>query len=254
MQKLSVIIPTYNCANILKEALDSVSWAWEIIVVDMGSTDGTIELSKSYGAKLFKRIPKNGNFDQNRKFGMEHAKGDWLLKLDSDEVLSKALQKELQVFLSNGDKSHFDGFNFYNRLFWFGKQIKHGCAKPKSHELRLVRKNKWCYEPFCFHQGIRVEGQIGFFTNYYDHYNYRTVTEFIRKTNNYTSLDATVLAESTKYGLVRSVLFPFATFFRLYFFQKGFMDGRIGFISSYLFAIYNSVLKTKIIEQHTISA
>ncbi len=250
MSKISVVIPTYNSEDLLGRCLSSIKWANEIIVIDMGSTDKTVEIAKKFGAKIYKRIPLNGNFDLNRKYGMQLCKGDWILKLDSDEVLSSELQDEIKTFLKNDTKEKANGFYFYNRLFWFGLQIKHGCVKPKSHELRLVRNGHWQYEPFCFHQLITVNGKVGFFKNYYDHYNYRTVSEFIQKTNNYTSLDSKIIASAKRYGFTQSIFFPFATFFRLYFFQKGFIDGNIGFISSFLFSFYNFVLKTKVWEQH----
>lgn len=250
-KKLSVVVPTYNCAQKLEKCLNSVSWAHEIIIVDMGSIDNTREVAENYGARVFVRLPKDGNFDWNRKFGMNLATGDWILKIDSDEVLSTALQEEIKKFLRSQDEGSLDGFNLYNRLFWFGKQIKHGCVKPKSHELRLVRNHKWQYNPYRYHQLLTVTGKVGFFKNNYDHYNYDSVSEFVEKTNKYTNLDSRILASERKTNNWIAV-FPFGTFLKLFIWRGGILDRSIGFTSSFLFAMYNFILRVKIWERQKV--
>lgn len=242
---LSVVIPTFNCAAGLRKALESVKWAEEIIVVDMGSTDKTLEIAKKYGAKIFKKIPRDGNFDQNRLFGMKEATGDWILKLDSDEILSRNLQKEIQEFLEK-DNGKFSGINLRNNIFMLGQQIRHGFVKKDSLELRLVRKGKWQYNPFRFHQQITVIGQIGFLKNPYNHYNFSTISEFILKMNRYTTIDAKYFRN--KIFIFGVILAPIKTFFKLFFWQGGFLDGEVGFIVCCLYALYNLVEKIKVWE------
>lgn len=250
---ITAVIPTYNCFSQLSRCLQSIEWADEIITVDMNSSDRTRDLAKSFGAKIFIKIPRDNNFDLNRKFGMKIAKRDWVLKLDSDETLSFALQEEIYKFLQTKDDPQFNGYNFYNRLFWFGKQIRHGIAKPESHELRLVRNGKWHYDPYRYHQLVTVEGKVGFFKNYYDHYNYESVSEFFEKTNKYTNLDAKIIASTRHVNLLRITLFPLGSFFKLFFFQKGFLDGEIGLISCFLFSMYNLIEKIKIWENQKLA-
>lgn len=247
---LSVVIPAYNCACELKKCLRSIQWADEIIVVDMRSTDGTRELARKYGAKVYVRIPKEGNFDQNRRFGMEKAWGDWILKLDSDEELSLEMQEELKAFLSQPDDKEYGGYNLYNRIFMFGYRVKHGPVKPGSHELRLVRNGRWHYEPYRFHQLITVDGKVGFLNNYYSHYNFKTVSQFINKMNKYTSLDARYYPK--RISLLMVILAPIKTFLKLFFRQMGFLDSRVGFVVCMLFATYSLVEKTKIWEQQNL--
>ena len=243
--KLSVVIPTLNCAPGLKNTLESVKWSNEIIVVDMGSIDETLAIAKKHGAKIYKQIPKEGNFDQNRLFGMEKATGDWILKLDSDEILSEKLQEEIKEFLQN-DNRRFNGLNLRNNIFMLGRQVEHGFVKPNSHELRLVRKGKWHYNPYRFHQQITVDGKVGFLKNSYDHYNFSTTFEFIVKMNHYTTVDAKYVKNKISY---MSVIFaPLKTFFKLFFLQSGFRDGKIGFIVCSLYALYNPVEKIKVWE------
>ncbi len=247
-QTISVVIPVFNCGKPLLNALASVKWANEIIIVDMFSTDDTIKVYKKYNAKIYKRSPKNGNFDENRKFGMEKASGDWILKLDSDEVLSSLLQKEIQDFLSGEDNKEINGYHFYNKIFMFGKEVKHGFVKPGSNELRLFRNGKWHYDPYRFHQQITVDGAAEFFKNVYYHYNYANVSEFIEKTNKYTSLDAKILAKEITISPFEIFISPVKTFIKLFIFQLGFLDGTFGIETCMLFSLYYLIEKIKIWE------
>lgn len=243
---ISVVIPTYNSAKNLRKCIKSVQWADEIILVDMQSTDKTTEIGKKFRTKIFERLPKNGNFDLNRKFGMEQAKGEWILKLDSDEVLSEKLQMEIQKLLKKRSVRE-SGFNLYNRIFMFGQQVKHGPVKLNSHELRLFRKSKWNYNPYRYHQQITVSGPTGFLNGYYDHYNFDTIRSFLVKTNKYTSLDAKHYLKEIN-GKT-AILAPIKSFFKLFFFQLGFLDGKLGIATCLLYSIYNLIEKVKIWEE-----
>lgn len=244
---ISVVIPTLNCAKNLSQALNSVKWADEKIVVDMGSVDGTIDVAKKFGAKIFLRKPENNNFDNNRLYGMKIAKGDWILKLDSDEILSDALQTEIKNFLQSNNQN-LSGINFLNNIFFFGKELKHGPVKNNSHEMRMFRQGTWKYFPTRYHQQIIVGGETGNFKNYYNHYNYSSVSQFIEKTNKYTDFDSKILSSMARLSIVKVSLAPLKTFSKLYFWQKGFLDGKLGFIVCFLFAFYNLIEKVKIWE------
>lgn len=244
---ISIVVPTLNCASLLNDCLESAKWADEIIVVDMGSSDDTLVVAAKYKAKIFKRIPPKGNFDLNRKFGMEKASSDWILKLDSDEMLEKPLQEEIKKFL-NRDGGSLNGLNLFNKFFMFGKQVKHGFAYSGSHELRMVRNGKWTYEPYRLHQQINVEGEVGFLKGYYDHFNYRTVSEFITKMNKYTDFDASYLLPHVKtdnFSILSS--FP-KSFFKFYILNRGFLDGVVGLGSCLLFSLYYLVERIKVWE------
>lgn len=245
---LSVVIPTYNCDLILAQCLESIKWADKILIVDMGSTDGTLKIAKKYHAGIYKRVPKDGNFDTNRKYGMEKATSDWILKLDSDEILEVTLQEEIKKFLSSGDDGTINGFNLYNKFFMFGKQVKHGFAHKDSHELRLVRNGSWSYDPYRFHQQIKVKGKVGFMKGYYDHYNYRTISEFLTKMNRYTDFDAPHLVKEVKTDFFDILASLPKSFFKFYILQAGFLDDLIGVASCFLFSFYYLVERIKVWE------
>lgn len=249
MESLSVVIPVYNVQKSIKRCLNSVEWANEIIVVDMGSDDDTVKICKKYGAKIFKRIPKDGNFDQNRKFGMERAKSDWVLKLDSDEELSSQLQEEIKENLLSGFPKNINGYRIYNHIFMFGKEIKRGPVKKNSNELRLFRNRKWHYDPYRFHQEISVEGKIEYMKSFYFHYNYDSVSQFIEKTNRYTDLDSKELYKKRMtYGLDAVILAPIKTFAKLFVLQQGFLEGATGIEVCFLYSLYNLIEKMKVYE------
>lgn len=247
---LSVVIPTFNCGSILLKCLESVKWANEIIVVDMGSTDNTLNIVKKYTTKIFlQKLPKDENFDWNRLYGMRRAKNEWLLKLDSDEELSFELQRELILFTTKKQQENIGGMWLRNRIFFFGKRIKHGPVKADSMELRLFRRGRWKYNPLRYHQQVYVDGKTIISRGYYNHFNYRSVREFLEKTNKYTELDSEVLKTCRKFKLAELFLnFP-AIFIKLYIFQKGLLDRRLGIIVCWLYAFYYFVEKLKIIEK-----
>lgn len=247
LASLSVVIPTFNCAEKLERALESVKWAHEIIVVDMGSVDTTLSVAKKFNAKIFNRIPDNGNFDQNRKYGMEKASSEWIMKLDSDEEVTPELTEQIKHFLVD-DKKIFNGIYLYNKIVIFGHEVKHGFVKRGSNELRIVRNGFWKYDPYKFHQQISVTGQTTFLEGKYVHYNFYDVSEFIEKTNKYTTLDAKIMARKNHISVFDIFFAPFKSFIKLFILQIGFLDGLIGFELSFLFASYNLIEKIKIRE------
>ena len=126
MKRISAVIPTYNVGKIIRDCLETLKWVDEIIIVDMGSKDKTLKICKEYKTRTIKNIPSEFNFDINRKIGMLKAKGDWILKIDSDERLLPALQEEIQSFLKEEQADDVHGYNLYCRLFIFNKETKYG--------------------------------------------------------------------------------------------------------------------------------
>lgn len=250
--KLSVIIPVLNVEDILADCLETINWADEIICIDMNSRDATRKVCKKYNVKVLKNIPKGGNFDLNRQLGMEIAKNEWILKIDSDDRLTKKLQLEIKKIVKSKEKTA-DGYKLYNKLFFFNKEIKHGIKTPKSHELRLFKKNKFIYKPIKFHQLIHVKDKTDYLKGEYLHFNSQSIYHFIKKTNIYTNLDSKKDYKFRKNVDFKHTIFsPFLTFIRLFLFRKGFLDGTYGLIVNTLYSIYNYIYKIKIWEKRKI--
>lgn len=248
-QRLSVVIPVFNVGQILRDCLETVKWADEVVCVDMGSTDKTVDICKAYNnVKIIRNIPPNRNFDSNRKLGMENTTGNWILKIDSDDRLTKLLQDSVRNAVENNEK--IDGYKIYNKVFFFNKEIKHGWKRHDSHELRLFRGNKWIYNPFKFHQLIRVKGETTFLKGEYLHFNTQSVAEFIKKANFYTDVDADkdfLIRKDVTF--LHAIISPLYIFAKLFFLRRGFLDGVYGLIVSSLYSIYNFIYKIKIWEK-----
>lgn len=250
MKKLSVVIPVFNSENYIKDCLKTIRWADEIISVDRGSSDDTVNICMQFGARVIRNVPPCNNFDINRRIGMLAAKGDWILKLDSDERLTKQLQLSIQNVLK--ESNDFAGFNFHNRIFYFNQEIKHGFKGDKHFELRLFKRDKWFYNPFKFHQEIKVTGKIGFLRGNYLHFNSQSIKGFIDKTNKYTDLDANKdYKKRSDINFFHSLISPVYYFFKRFVIYKGFLDKTHGLIVCLLYSIYNFAYKIKIWENRS---
>ena len=244
-KRLSVVIPVFNVEDIIKDCLKSIKWADEILCIDMGSNDKTMDICKSYDAVVRKNVPRNGNFDINRKIGLQIARGEWILKIDSDDRLTKKLQRAIKKVLQTSS-SAYNGYKLFNKVFFFNKEIKHGIKNKKSHELRLFKRNKWQYKPFKFHELIKVKGKINFLQGEYLHFNSQSIKEFISKANLYTDLDSEKKYQSAQMGFLYTIISPIWKLFRLLIIQGGFLDGTHGLIVNTMYAIYNYIYKLKI--------
>lgn len=247
MTKLSVIIPTKNVAHLIKDCLESVAFADEVIVIDMASTDGTREICQNFPrVKFFSNVPDDGNFDKNRRLGFEKAQGPWLLKLDSDERLSQELQKELSNFLKTEELQKACGYYFKVKLYVFGKFITRGIP---SKEIRLFKKGHFEFNPEKFHQQIKIKGRTGTFKNYYLHFNHRSIYEWLEKMNHYTENDLkAALGKGAKSPLWKMIFVPVYVFFLSYLIRLGFLEGFHGFLIAALLAYYSFIEKAKLWE------
>ena len=232
---LSVVLITHNEeANIgrtLRSAASLVGGgAGEIIVVDSGSTDRTVEIARSLGANVFQEDWKGFATQKNSAIGK--AAGNWILSLDADEELSPEAQHFVQQFLSR-PSSQPDGVLFSRRNYFLGRWIRHGGFYPDK-KLRLFRKghgrfeNRLVHEDLALAPGASIEdpGNIDLI-----HHAYPTIASYIEHMNRYSSLGAQMAAEKgRRSGPVDLVLRPIATFLYNYFFRLGFLDGREGFL------------------------
>ncbi len=226
--KLSVIIPTLNEEVDLLRTLNSVKFADEILVLDSGSTDKTVYLAKKSGAKVIHHNFKN--FSNTRNFADKRARGDWILSIEADVVVSKSLAQEIISSISSPKADCY----FLGRInYIWGKPITVADWGPKDDcHIRLYKKNsgKWqsqVHEQFVPHPS----STIAKLKNYLTHYNYKTISEFIDKTNSYSDL-------AVKNNLKTNYLSPFIDFFKRYFYKQGFRAGYRGLFLSYLQAVY----------------
>lgn len=218
---LSAVILAKNEEGNIKQAIESVRFADEIIVVDDFSVDGTVNLAKRLGAKVFRRH-LNGNFAEQRNYGLQKTHGEWILFLDSDEQLTPKLKQRI---LSLNDP--YDGFYLFRKNYFLGKPV------GRDRILRLAKSGsgKWAR---AVHEKWKVKGKIGKLGGEIIHKE-GTLRQVIAKTNLYSTIHARENAREGKTSnLLKIVLFPKAKFVQNVLTGKGFVFGIIHSFHSYL--------------------
>jgi glycosyltransferase involved in cell wall biosynthesis len=245
--KLSVAIITLNEEQNLARTLASVQFADEIIVVDSGSTDRTLEIAASFKAKLFLE-PWRG-FASQKNFAIERCTGTWILSLDADEALTPELQTEIRALL-RGDPAA-DAYMLRRRNLFLGRWIRYGGYYPDA-KLRLFRRHAANFAPPArftdrpVHETIAVDGDVETLSNDLIHHAYPTIESYIDSLNRYSTLGAQIVIEKGRISRSHIALYynillvPAFTFIGNYIFRLGFLDGREGFLLHLYHATYTS--------------
>lgn len=234
---LSVIILTHNSARTIADTLASVHFADEIIVVDDNSTDETSVIVKKNPAVRFVPHQLKDDFAAQRNFGLQLAKHEWVLYIDSDEVVPQDLAQEIIVSM---DTSDFSGFRLRRHDVLWGHQLKHG-EIGHVRLLRLARRTAGTWvRPV--HEEWRIQGTVGDLSYPLLHYPHQTVSEFITEINTYTTRNARYMIEAgEKIYAWQIPVYPLAKFIRNYILRFGFKDGTPGILVA-LFMSYHSFL------------
>jgi glycosyltransferase involved in cell wall biosynthesis len=244
MPLLSAAIVTFNEEENLARTLASVAWADQILVVDSGSTDRTVEIARSINATVLER-PWPG-FAAQKNFALSQCTGDWILSLDADEELSPELQQQIRQTLSS--QPIVDAFFLKRRNLFLGRWIRHGGFYPDP-KLRLFRRALPAlpqFESRPVHEIIRFSGPTATLDGDLLHHAYPTLSSYIEHMDRYSSLGAALLVERGRTSanlltfFARIVIFPMLGFKWNYVFRLGFLDGREGFLLNLYHAAYSS--------------
>ena len=210
----------------MRECLESVAWADEILMADSGSTDGTIAIGRDQGARVIEREYVNSADFKN--WAIPQAIHEWVLVIDSDERCTPELRDEILKVLQ---RPAHDGYRIRRRSFFLGREIKHA-GWDTDDPLRLFRRDISRYEPRHVHADVIVEtGKVGRLRAKFLHYTYDSVTQYLRKMNRYATWSALDLkARGKRPSVVNLVLRPWIRFIKMYFIRAGFMDGRAGLV------------------------
>lgn len=240
--KISIALITLNEEANLPRTLASVQplvrdGQGDVIVVDSGSVDRTLEIARSYGAKVFSE-PWKG-FAAQKNSAMEKAAGDWVLQLDADEVLEPELADEIRIAMNATET--LVGYWIPRKNFFLGRWIKHGGFYPDP-KLRLVRRGAGKFEEYGAHPTIKVNGSTRRLKHALIHNAYPTLRGYIDHMNSYSSSGAEVAIEkgNSGFNLLNIVVRPKLTFVYNYIFRLGFLDGREGFLLHLYHAVYVS--------------
>lgn len=239
MAKISVVLATYNEEKNLPDCLESVKdLADEITIVDGTSTDSTVEIAKSFGAKveIVRNLP---NFHINKQKAIDMATCDWILQLDADERVSDALSSEIKSTISDSDKNGY----WMPRKNWFlGRFLTKGGQYP-DYTLRLYRKGKGRLPQKDVHEQAIVDGDVGYLKNPLIHMADPEFGRYFKRWQRYTSFIARQLKEEgiKWYNPIVAIKYLFILpawwFLLTYIRHKGFVDSWQGFVFSFFSAL-----------------
>jgi len=224
--KLSVIIIAKNAENFLANCIESVNFADEIIVVDNNSTDKTLDMAKRLRAKVVQTDSKN--FSELRNIGLEKAKGEWVLFVDTDERVSKELKANIQSIINHLPTEN--AYKLFRQNFYFGNY-----PWPKIEKLeRLFKKSAikgWYGE---LHESPKIEGETGELNGLLLHYTHRDLSSMVNKTIEWSDKEARLRLDSNhpKMTLWRFPRVMLTAFWDSYVLQQGWKVGTVGLIES----------------------
>lgn len=249
MSRLSVAIITYNEEEEIKDCLESVKWADEIVVVDSFSTDKTLDICRQYTNKVFQH--EWSGYSNQKNYAINVTTNPWILILDADERVSERLTKEIKEIL---DKDlGVDGYYIPRKSYFLGRWIRYGGWYP-DYSIRLFRKDKGRFEQREVHESVRINGKTAKLKNHLEHYTYRNLSEYIQRMDRYSTLAAMEMVGEGRRSGPRNILFrPILTFFRMYILKQGFREGIYGLLISVLYSYYTFLKYVKLWEMRKIS-
>jgi glycosyltransferase involved in cell wall biosynthesis len=238
---ISAVILTHNSEASIKRTLESLLWCGERVVIDDFSTDKTITFAKSVKTKIYQRH-LDEDFAAQRNFGLEKVKEGWVLFVDSDEVVSTKLQKEIiEVTKSRG----INGYYIKRLDYLFGKGLRHG-ETGRVRLLRLAQKSKgkWSRP---IHEVWEVQGVLGELMNPLYHFPHPDVAQFLSDINTYSTINAKYLyATHVRTSFMAILLYPKAKFFVNYIWFRGFLDGTAGIVLAIMMSFHSFLTRAKL--------
>jgi glycosyltransferase involved in cell wall biosynthesis len=234
VSKVSVTVITRNEASHLAAALESVSWADEIVVVDSESTDETVAIARRFTERVVVRAWP-GYVDQ-KNYAASLAEHDWILSLDADERVTPALADHIRAALQV--PSSRVAFRFPRVSWHLGRWIRTTDWYP-DHQLRLYDRRHARWTGQYVHEGVSVDGAVGDLAGELEHFPYQSISDHLETIDRYTSHAARQMHESgRRTGLLQCLAYPRLTFIRNYIVRGGFRDGIPGLIISAMNAFY----------------
>jgi len=256
--KITATVITLNEEANIQRALDSLAWADEIIVVDSGSTDRTVEIARRFTDKV---IIKNWpGYSAQKNFAAEQARNDWIFSLDADEELSLRLISAITSLKEPADVGqaaslsspsadpNVAGYEMPRLCRYMGRWIKHSGWYP-DYKLRLYNRKAGCWKGDFVHESVRINGNVRRLEGNLLHYTVRSASEHHQRMDRYTTLAAEEMHKSGKRASSVSLLVsPVASFFRSYIIRLGFLDGIPGVAIAYFAAHYAFLKQVKLWE------
>jgi glycosyltransferase involved in cell wall biosynthesis len=240
---VSAVVLTYNSDRTLGRVLASLQFCSEIVIVDSGSTDATLQIAERYDCKIFNRDFRG--FGDQKNFAVEQASHDWVFVVDSDEVVSEKLMHEIYHEFKVRPLAA-DAYQMPVRLYFLGHPICYAGQQSKK-SIRLFDRKSAHFDQRLVHETVQVSGVTKTLHNPLKHHSYLSLDDYLVKMNRYTSLGAKELllkdTPSRKYKVYTSFV---AQFIKFYVLKLGFLDGYHGFLWCLLSSIYPVVKYAKL--------
>ena len=239
---ISVCVLTKNNEQLIRECLSRLAGFEEILVLDTGSTDQTLEIVASFpNARLFHQDGIR-HFGETRDFITSKAKNDWILHIDSDEFVSPELKGEIESMTLDPNTV----YEIYRRTFYRGK------ALPAFNDRirRFYNKNSTGWSPRAVHEVVEVRNgmTVGRLKSPVEHHSYHSVKQLVQKAQLYSSMYADQFHTTRKAGAWVGVFHGLWSFFRFYFLKGNILYGYEGFITSTVFSFMSFLKYVKVLE------
>jgi len=223
---LTVLVTTLDEAANIGACLESVAWAADRLVVDSGSTDGTVAIAERLGARVVTHEYESAARQKN--WALDLVQHPWVLILDADERVTPPLADAARAIVTSAGPH--DGYFLRRQSFFLGHPIRH-CGWERDRVLRLFRTGRGRYDDRMVHELLQLDGTAGELPAPLLHYTYRTFHDYLEKLDRYTQRGADDLRRAgRRASLLALLLHPPARFLRMYVLQRGFLDGIPGFL------------------------
>ncbi len=225
-EKITAVVTCFNVEDKIRRCLESLKWVDELIVVDSFSTDGTVAVAREYTDRLLQH--KYENYGAQHRWAVPQATHQWILVVDSDEWVETELAKEIQSLLENGPDCN--GYEILRRNIFLGHPIRY-CGWQRDTVVRFFHRDRHRYRDMQVHSDVEVEGPVGRLKGCLGHDSYRDLDDYFVRFNRFTRWAAVNSdRKGQKPSFVNLVFRPVFRFIRMYFFQRGFLDGTPGLI------------------------
>ena len=223
---VSVVMIVKNEAKIIRHCLGSASWADEIVVLDTGSEDNTVQICKDFGAKVFLQKTWEG-FGKARQTAVKYATNDWIFSLDADEYASNELIDEISHIRNNG--FNCSAYRIEVKSYYLGKRINY-CGWQNESHIRLFDRRRCTYSDAVVHESLILTGEVGRLKGIIHHHTYPTKDTHLTKMIRYGELGAIKLKSlGQSSNPLKALLRGAFTFIKMYILCLGFLDGAYGF-------------------------
>ena len=228
MLALSIIVIVKDAAKDIQRCLESVKWADEIIILDSGSQDNTLEICRQYTQNIFSTDWPGFGIQKNR--ALDKAQGQWVLSIDADEYLSDSLIKEIKKIILKAENP-YDAYVMKRISFFCGKEIHYG-DWGRDKVVRLFRRLPSIrFTSAIIHERLNGYLHLGELKQVIFHNTMQTINQVLLKLQQYSSFGAEMAYQQhKKTTLLKAIIHAIWCFIRGYLLRLGFLDGREGFV------------------------